>query len=354
MKGQEPDVTRHASPARRRIAVRLALGVLGLAALGAALYGLLDYRRFADAPLEPLPASASIDVPLGTSLAGVVRLLEAAGVRTRPLWYWRGLAWQTDTAGRLKAGEYALEAGLTPRALLHKMAAGEVIRHRFTIVEGWTLAQLREALARETGLRQTAIVGDDAALMRALGAAETTAEGWFLPQTYEYVKGMTDLDLLRRAFLAMRELLDREWAGRAPDLPLASPYQALILASIVEKETARAEERPRIAAVFLHRLRLGMRLQTDPSVIYGLGSAFDGKLHRRDLDTDTPFNTYTRGGLPPTPIALPGAASLAAVLHPAATDALYFVARGDGSHEFSASLAAHRRAVERYQLHHDP
>jgi UPF0755 protein len=351
---EERCVSPDSPPPRRRRGLRRIAAILFAAALAAAAYLVADYLRFVDTPLAPLPAPATIDVPLGTPLAGVVRLLEAAGVRAGPLPYWRLLARQTGAAGKLQAGEYALEPGLTPRALLRKMVAGEVIQHRFTIVEGWTFAQLREALAREPGLRQTLAAIDDATLMRALGEPGTPPEGWFLPQTYSYVKGMSDLDLLRRAFLAMRQLLEREWAARAPELPLDAPYQALILASIVEKETARPEERPLIAAVFLSRLRLGMRLQTDPSVIYGLGAAYEGKLHRRDLDVDTPFNTYTRSGLPPTPIALPGAASLAAVLHPAATDALYFVARGDGSHEFSTTLEAHNRAVERYQLHHNP
>jgi UPF0755 protein len=254
-------------------------------------------------------------------------------------------------AGRLHAGEYAIEPGLSPRALLAKLAAGEVIQHHFTIVEGWTFAQLRDALAHDAGLTQSLSTSDDAAIMRQLGAADAPPEGWFLPETYNYVKGMEDIDILRRAHKAMADELDKLWPGRDPNVPLQSPYEALILASIVEKETGRADERPQIAAVFQHRLKIGMRLQTDPTVIYGLGAAFDGNLRRADLDTDTPFNTYTRDGLPPTPIALPGAASLNAALHPAATDALYFVARGNGSHEFSATLEAHNRAVAKYQLH---
>jgi len=187
--------------------------------------------------------------------------------------------------------------------------------------------------------------------MLRLCAPGALVEGWFLPETYNYVKGMSDFDVLRRANDAMRKLLDTLWGGHPSDFALDSPYQLLTLASIVEKETARPEERPLIASVFLHRLRLGMRLQTDPAVIYGLGAQYDGRIHRRDLDADTPYNTYTRAGLPPTPIALPGKAALEAVMHPAATDALYFVARGDGTHEFSATLDAHNQAVARYQLH---
>jgi len=238
--------------------------------------------------------------------------------------------------------------------LLAKMAAGEVIQHHFTIVEGWTFAQLRDALTHDAGLKQTLATTDDAGIMRMLDAPGTLPEGWFLPETFNYVKGMDDADILHRAHKAMQETLDKLWAERAPELPLQSPYQALILASIVEKETARADERPLIAGVFLHRLKLGMKLQTDPTVIYGLGAAFDGNLHRSDLESDTPFNTYTRDGLPPTPIALPGMLALEAGLHPAPGDALYFVARGDGSHEFSATLEEHNLAVQKFQLHHKP
>ncbi|HZP65156.1 MAG TPA: endolytic transglycosylase MltG [Rudaea sp.] len=325
--------------------------VLVAVAAGVAASFYTDYLRFADAPLAPLAEGVSINVPLGTSLPGTVRLLEDAGVRTESPLYWRALAWQMHAAGRLHAGEYALPPGITPRELLRRMAAGEVVQHRFTIVEGWTFAQLRAALAQDAELGHELGAMSDADLMRRLGAAGALPEGWFLPETYNFVKGMSDLDILRRAHEAMQKALDKGWAERAPDLPLESPYQALILASIVEKETGRPEERPRIAGLFLHRLKLGMKLQTDPSVIYGLGAAYDGNLHKRDLEADTPFNTYTRAGLPPTPIALPGAAAIAAVLHPAATDALYFVARGDGTHEFSATLEAHNRAVDKYQLH---
>ena len=311
-----------------------------------------EYSQFADAPLA-LPAPTTIDVPMGTQLPGILRELEHQGVRTGQQLYWRLLARQMGVAGKLHAGEYALDAGITPRALLAKMAAGEVIQHHFTIVEGWTFAQLRDALAHDSGLKQTLAASNDATIMRTLGAADTPPEGQFLPETYNYVKGMDDIDILRRAHKAMVDALDKQWNSRAADLPLKSAHEALILASIVERETARVDERPLIAGVFLHRLKIGMRLQTDPTVIYGLGPAFDGNLRRGDLDTDTPFNTYTRDGLPPTPIALPGAAALSAVLHPAATDALYFVARGDGSHEFSPTLEAHNRAVAKYQLHHN-
>jgi len=321
-----------------------------LAAAGAASWGYWDYRHFADAPLGPLAEATTIDVPLGTHLPGVLHLIEQRGVATGNTFYWRLLARQLGVAGKLHAGEYALAPGLTPVELLRKLAAGDVIQHHFTIVEGWTFKQLRVALAQDAGLQQTLAGLDDNDIMGRLGAPGALAEGWFLPETYSYIKGMSDLDVLRRAHEAMRKLLDTLWAGHPPGFELDSPYQLLTLASIVEKETARGDERPKIAAVFLHRLRIGMRLQTDPAVIYGRGAQYDGRIHRRDLDTDTPYNTYTRSGLPPTPIALPGKASLEAVMHPAVTDALYFVARGDGTHEFSATLDAHNQAVARYQL----
>ena len=332
---------------------RLAMVVLLLLIAGTALYFYRDYRHFADAPL-PIAEATAIDVPLGTPVTGVVRILAQNGIATGNSWYWRVLARQLGVAGRLHAGEYALAPGLTPTGLLQKMAAGDVVQHHFTIVEGWTFRQLRLALAQDAGLQQTLAAVDDAEIMRRLQSGGAPAEGWFLPETYSYVKGTNDIDVLRRAHEAMSKLLDSLWATRPSDFVLDSPYQMLTLASIVEKETARVEERPQIAGVFLHRLKLGMRLQTDPTVIYGLGARYDGNLRRRDLDTDTPYNTYTRDGLPPTPIALPGKAALEAVMHPAPTDALYFVARGDGSHEFSATLDAHNRAVTRYQLHRNP
>ncbi len=325
--------------------------VLLLAACAVAAYFYVDYMHFTDAPLAPLAETTTIDVPLGTALPGVVRLIDGANIRSGQPLYWRFLARQMDVAGKLKAGEYALDPGITPRMLLQKMAAGDVIQHHFTIVEGWTFAQVRAALAADKGIKASIASLDDLGVMRDLGKSDMPPEGWFMPETYSYVKGMSDVDLLKHAHAAMQKLLDDRWAARAPNPSLTTPYQALILASIVEKETAKPEERPQIAAVFLHRLQLGMKLQTDPTVIYGLGAAYDGKIHRRDLDTDTPFNTYTRLGLPPTPIAMPGAAAIDAVLHPADTDALYFVARGDGSHEFSSSLDAHNRAVSKYQLH---
>ncbi|MBS0514244.1 MAG: endolytic transglycosylase MltG [Proteobacteria bacterium] len=327
----------------------VAILVIGAVVLGGYLF--TRYRHFADAPVAGLAQATQIDVPIGAHLPAIVNLLDERGVRPGNPYFWRLLARELGVAGKLHAGEYALEVGLTPRALLKKMAAGEVIQHKFTIVEGWTFAQLRGALAQDAALQQTLSGVDDTELMRRLGDADLPPEGVFLPETYSYVKGMSDFDVLRRAREAMRKVLDKLWTERVADMPLKSPYEALILASIVEKETGRAEERPQIARVFLSRLKLGMKLQTDPTVIYGMGANYAGNIHRHDLDTDTPYNTYTRTGLPPTPIALPGKAALDAVIHPADTEALYFVARGNGSHEFSATLEAHNRAVAKYQLH---
>lgn len=324
--------------------------LIGLAAGGWWLWQ--DWNRFVDTPLRS--GAAVLDVPSGSSFAAIRQRIRGAGLSDAHDLYWRALAQRMGVAARLHAGEYAIPPGTTPRELLRRMAAGDVLRHKFTIVEGWTFRQLRAALAAETGVRQSVTTRSDAEIMRELGAGADHAEGRFLPETYTWTRGDSDLDLLRQAYKAMQRELEQIWATRAPDLPLESAYQALILASIVERETGQADERPAIAGVFVRRLRLGMKLQTDPTVIYGLGTSFDGNLRRRDLDTDTPYNTYTRTGLPPTPIALPGAAALRAAVRPGGGDALYFVARGDGSHEFSANLDAHNRAVARYQLRRTP
>ena len=309
-----------------------------------------EFENFADSPLQVQGTDTTLDVPLGTSLPGIVTLLKVQTASSAPWPYWRALAWQMHVTSSLHAGEYALSAELTPRSLLKRMAAGEVIQHKFTIVEGWNFKQLRLALAQQEKLQPTLAGLSDAEIMKKLGMADQAAEGRFLPETYVYLKGQPDLDVLRRAHAAMQQQLDGLWSQHDSGLPLESAYHALILASIVEKETGRAEERPQIAGVFMRRLKIGMRLQTDPSVIYGLGDNYDGNIHRRDLDADTPYNTYTRSGLPPTPIALPGKAALAAVMHPASGNALYFVARGDGTHQFSDTLEAHNTAVGKFQL----
>jgi len=327
----------------------LLLVVLALALAAALAVGWNDYHRFSVTALNVSPQQQSIDVSRGTSFRGIVAELRRQGLTTASPWYWRLLAEQMHVAGKLHAGEYALAPGITPRQLLSDMAAGKVLQRNFTIVDGWTFAELRRALAQADVLQHDTSGLDDAAIMQRIGAGGEVPEGRFLPETYAYVKGDSELDILRRAHAAMERTLAALWAGRAPDLPLATPYEALILASIVEKETGRADERAKIAGVFVRRLEDHMLLQTDPSVIYGMGARYDGNIRRSDLVADTPYNTYTRPGLPPTPIALPGRPAIEAALHPAPGDALYFVARGDGSHVFSSTLAEHSRNVDCYQ-----
>ena len=325
-----------------------------LAALAAAAWFGFDYLRFRDAPLAVQGTNQTIEIAKGESFREIVRDLRKAHLSSAPPLYWRALAEQLGVAGSLHAGEYALTPGITPRTLLENMAHGNVLQRRVTLVEGWTFRQVRAALTAAPKLAQTGAELSDAELMTKIGAGGQNPEGEFMPDTYDYVLGMSDIDVLKRAHAAMQSYLDSHWSQRDPSVPLQTPYEALILASIVEKETAQSGERPQIAGVFERRLKLGMKLETDPTVIYGMGANYDGKIHTRDLQTDTPYNTYTRAGLPPTPIALPGRAAIDAVLHPAPGDALYFVARGDGTHAFSSTLAEHNRNVAIYQLHRDP
>ncbi|WP_266168141.1 endolytic transglycosylase MltG [Dyella subtropica] len=325
-----------------------------LALAGGLAYVWQDFSRFSQTPLNVAAQGQSIDVGRGSSLKDIVAQLRQQGVSTGQPLYWRLLAEQGRVAGKLHAGEYALTAGMTPRDLLANMAAGKVLQRNFTIVDGWTFRDLRQALVKADKLRQDGAELDEAAVMQKIGAEGEAPEGRFLPETYAYVKGDSDLDILRRAHAAMSKTLESLWPQRDKSLPLATPYDALILASIVEKETGRADERPRIAGVFVRRLQTRMLLQTDPTVIYGMGESYAGNIHKRDLTTDTPYNTYTRPGLPPTPIALPGKPALEAALHPAAGSELYFVARGDGSHVFSSTLDEHNRNVACYQLKRCP
>jgi UPF0755 protein len=312
-----------------------------------AAYGV--FQRWLDAPLALGAMPLEIEIPRGQPLAATARELAGRGVVEHPRWL-QAYARLTGADARIKAGEYAIPAGTTPRALLALLESGAVIQRSVTIVEGWTFRDLRRALAGEPHLDNTLAGKDDAAVMAALGEPGAFPEGLFFPDTYLFGKGTTDLEILRQARDRMRRELAAAWAARAADLPLRTPYEALTLASIVEKETALATERSRIAGVFTERLRIGMRLQTDPTVIYGLGAGYDGNLRRADLERDGPYNTYTRAGLPPTPIALPGAAALRAAVNPDERDELYFVATGlpDGSHEFSRTLAQHEAAVRRY------
>lgn len=331
----------------RRAGIAL-LALAGLALLGVvAAYGAL--QRWLDAPLAVGATPLEVEIPRGQPLVVTARQLAERGVLDHPRWL-QLYARSTGADARIKAGEYAIPPGTTPRSLLALLESGAVIQHSVTIVEGWTFRDLRKALEAEPHLDNTLAGADEAAVMAALGEPGTRAEGLFFPDTYLFGKGTTDLEILRQARNRMRRELESAWAARAADLPIKSADEALVLASIVEKETALAAERPRIAGVFTQRLRIGMRLQTDPTVIYGLGPTFDGNLRRADLERDGPYNTYTRAGLPPTPIALPGAEALRAAVNPDERGELYFVATGlpDGSHEFSRTLGEHEAAVKRY------
>ncbi len=300
---------------------------------------------------QPLSLAADpVDLAIepGTTARGVAQAAVEAGVQVDPalLYWWFRLS---GHAREIRAGSYEIERGATPRTLLRKLVRGEEALRAVTLVEGWTFRQMREALSKAEQLRQDTQGLNDDLIMEKLGRPGLHPEGRFFPDTYTYAKGSSDLAVLRRALRAMDQRLDSAWGQRAPDIALRTPEEALILASIIEKETGRPGDRPMIASVFHNRLRIGMMLQTDPTVIYGMGAQFDGNLRRRDLQTDTPWNTYTRAGLPPTPIAMPGKAALLAAVQPAQSKALYFVARGDGTSQFSTSLEEHNRAVNRYQ-----
>jgi UPF0755 protein len=333
--------------ARRSLWVRGLGALLGLLLLtAAAAAGAVWW--WLDRPLPLAGASAELSIESGATPREVAQAWVDAGVQTPPRLLYEWFRW-SGQARRIRAGSYEIDAGTSPRGLLDKMVQGDETLERVRFIEGWTVRQLRAALAKAPHLKPTTSGLSDAQLMQALGVPELPAEGRFFPDTYVYSRGVSDLTVLRRAHKALQLRLDGAWAERPADTPLKSPAQLLTLASIVEKETGLAADRGLVAGVFVNRLRIGMPLQTDPTVIYGLGEAFDGNLRKRDLQTDTPFNTYTRGGLPPTPIALPGMASLRAAVRPQATKALYFVARGDGSSVFSENLTDHNRAVNKYQ-----
>jgi len=324
------------------------LGTLAVALMVAAL---LLWRQLEASMEQPslAPEGTRIEVHPGASLRGVLGEL----ARVRALRNPRLVEWYLRLHGeplRAQAGIYELARGADTRELLEQLRAGRVVLSQVTIVEGWSFAQMRQALDASSDLVHEWRHLDDTALMSALGFKGIPAEGRFFPDTYRFAADTTDRRVYELAAQAMNEHLAQEWAARAPDLPVRNPQDALILASIIEKETGREDERAKVAAVFVNRLRTGMRLQSDPTVIYGLGARYDGNLRRTDLETDGPFNSYTRFGLPPTPIALPGAAALHAALHPASIDALYFVASGlgDGSHQFSASYAEHNAALMRF------
>lgn len=319
----------------------VALVVLSVASAGAVFY------QWARTPLTLHPDTLDITVLPHSSLRSVAAQLESGGLPV-DCYLFEAMTRLLGRATTLKSGNYEFKSGVTPYQVLRKLARGDVNQYAVILIEGWTFARLRTELDNNPMLRHDTREMSEAQIMAALHAPQRAPEGLFFPDTYLFPKDTSDIDILSRAYRVGRLKLAEAWRARAPGLPYRNEYEALILASLVEKETGRAAERAQVAAVFVNRLRAGMPLQTDPSVIYGMGAAYRPPLTRRDLSVDGPYNTYTRGGLPPTPIAQPGAAALEAALHPAATRSLYFVARGDGSSEFSATLEAHNRAVNRY------
>jgi UPF0755 protein len=322
------------------------VALLIVTAAGLAAYG--AFQRWLATPLS-LEQPVTFEIPPGQPLVTTARELERLGWLERPRWL-LAYARLTGADARVRAGEYQIVPGTTPERLLELFESGAVIQHSVTVVEGWNFRDLRRELARQSRLEQTLAGASDEEVMQRLGEPGQHPEGLFFPDTYVFGKGTTDLELLRQARARMRDELAAAWKERAKDLPLTSEYEALILASIVEKETALASERARIAGVFTTRLRRGMLLQTDPTIIYGIGPEFDGNLRRSDLERDGPYNTYTRVGLPPTPISLPGADALRAAVRPDERGEIYFVATGlpDGSHTFSRTLSEHEAAVGQY------
>ena len=318
----------------------LLLVVLAAGACGTAWWWLQQ-------PLTLAHDEVEVSIEPGTPVREIVRLWHEAGVDTRPELLYQWFRWSGD-AKRIRAGSYLIGPGATPRTLLDKMVRGDEELESVHVIDGWTIKQMRAALAAAPGLRQTTAGMNDDQLMTAIGAPGTKAEGRFFPDTYVYSRGVKDVLVLKRAHDALERQLQAAWALRAADTPLKSADEALALASVIEKETGAASDRGKVAAVFSNRLRLGMPLQSDPTVIYGMGAAYDGNIHKSDLQTDTPYNSYTRQGLPPTPIALPGREALRAAVRPDASKALYFVSRGDGTSVFSETLNAHNAAVNQY------
>jgi UPF0755 protein len=319
----------------------VALLLLAVVAMGAAWWWL-------SSPLALRADRVEVSIEPGTNPREVARLWAEAGVDAPAGLLYQWFRW-SGQARRIRAGSYEIERGATARSLLDKMVRGDEALENLRLIDGWSFRQVRQALAEAPHLKQTIASLSDAQVAEALGLPAAAVEGQLFPDTYAYSRGVSDVTVLKRAAAAMQRQLDAAWAGRAPGLPLPNPQAALVLASVVEKETGAPGDRGRIAAVFINRLKLGMPLQSDPTVIYGMGARFDGNLRRADLLADTPWNTYTRAGLPPTPIALPSLAALQATLHPEPSKALYFVARGDGSSVFSETLDDHNRAVNQFQ-----
>ena len=322
---------------------------LFLAAVLLTVLGLLGVGyNWVQSPLDLNTPVVDVTIVPGSSARQVANTVAGAGVQANPslLYWWFRISGQSRA---IKAGSYELEAGITPQSLLRKFVNGDQALRNVTLVEGWTFVQVREALRKAEHLKPDSAPLSAQALMGQLGRPNLHPEGRFFPDTYSYAKGSSDIAVLQRAMRAMDQQLEAAWSLRNPQVPLKTPEDALVLASIIEKETGKPSDQGLISAVFNNRLLIGMRLQTDPTVIYGLGESFDGNLRRADLLADTPYNTYTREGLPPSPISMPGKTALLAAVQPAASKALYFVARGDGSSEFSESLDAHNRAVNKYQ-----
>ncbi len=328
--------------------------LLVLLETGVVLAGLLlgvAYWQQNSALQQPLNLTQEklLDVPSGSSPTGVLNRLQADGVIKDA--FWLRLYWRFNLQGQsLHSGEYRMAPGMNAESLLDLWQKGEVVQYSVTLVEGWTFRQVRAALAKQVKLEQTATDLSDTELMAKLGHPDVFPEGRFFPDTYRYVRGMTDVELLKQAYNRLDEVLQEEWEKRAADVPYTDPYQALIMASLVEKETGVPQERGQIAGVFVRRLQQGMLLQTDPTVIYGLGDRYNGKITRALLKEPTPYNTYVISGLPPTPISMVGREAIHAAMHPVPGNSLYFVARGDGSHVFSADLDAHNAAVKEFQL----
>lgn len=326
--------------------------LLGLAVIALSLGGgwlWIDYKSFSENTLAIPHDGWRYEVMSGANMRSIARDLRDLGLLQRPE-YLRWMAKRGGYAHRIMVGEYEFSANTTPREFLEKIVTGKVVQYTLTVVEGWTFKQLRTAVAANSVLTHSLNTLSDAEIMASIGFPALHPEGRFYPDTYSFPRKTTDKEFFRRAYVTMQENLAQAWAQRAENLPLASSDEALILASIVEKETGVAAERPEIAGVFIRRLQKRMKLQTDPTVIYGIGERYDGNIRRRDLEAETPYNTYRIKGLPPTPIAMPGKEAIEAVLHPAPGDALYFVARGDGSHEFSATIEQHNNAVQKYQI----
>lgn len=330
-----------------RLASVLVIAVVAVLITGAVL--LARYQAFRDSRLTVPDGGLVYLLKEGTSLSHLAQDLEQRDILCCPRFFvWLGR--ETDAAHRLQTGEYRITPEMTPVSLLDTLTSGDVIQHALVIVEGQTFREVLAVVRDTDTLQPTLDVSDTSDIMVRLGHANEHPEGRLLPDTYHFPSGTTDVAFLQRAYNAMAEKLAAAWDERDEGLPFRTPYEALILASIVEKETGQVDERPLIAGVFVQRLRKGMRLQTDPTVIYGMGEGFDGNIRRRDLLADTPYNTYTRDGLPPTPIAMPGRDAIDAVMHPQENGYLYFVARGDGSHYFSRTLQEHNQAVKKYQL----